>query len=133
MQVSVNIATLQGIVVTKEVYMVIIPASDGEVGIMAEHAAFIFKLNGGLVKLYDSETHAKEKIFIFGGFAQVYKDKIDIVTDKAMKLEDLDIKYALEQIVALENKLLSSEDEENINSIQKELGLYRKMLEVTQS
>ena len=132
MQVFVNIATLQGIIITKEVYMAIIPAFDGEVGIMAAHIPFIFKLNNGLVKLYDTETHAKEKIFIFGGFAQVYQDKIDIVTDKIMKLEDLDIKYAQERIIAFENKLLSSEKDTDINFIQKELRLYRKILEVTQ-
>ena len=130
MQISVKIATLEGVFIEKEVPMAILPAFDGEVGIMASHIPFIFKLGNGLVKLYDTETRSKEKIFIFGGFSQIYEDKIDIVTDKAINLEELDTKFAREQIVSLEDQLLSSEDEKFLVSIQKELNLYRKILEV---
>ena len=132
MQVLIKIATLQGLFIEQEIYMALIPTTDGEVGIMAEHAPFIFKLDNGIVQLFESETRIKEKIFILGGFAQMHENKIDILTNKILKLKDLDIKHAREQIPLLENKLLNSEDEEAVNSIQKELGLYRKILEVTQ-
>ncbi|NRA73279.1 MAG: ATP synthase F1 subunit epsilon [Rickettsiales bacterium] len=130
MQIFVQIATLQGVFIAKKTHMAIIPSSDGEVGILASHAAFMFKLSSGLVKLYENETRISNKIFIFNGFAQVYKDKIDIVTDNAMNLEDLDIKHAQQKVKELENKLLNSEEKEYLNLIQKKLELYRKMLEV---
>ena len=65
MQVSIKIATLEGVFIEKKVPMAILPAFDGEVGIMASHLPFIFKLGNGLVKLYETESRAKEKIFIF--------------------------------------------------------------------
>ena len=129
MQVSVKIVTLDGIFMEQEVPMVVLPAIDGEVGIMASHVPYVFKLSSGLVKLYDTDTHCKDKIFIFGGFAEVYENKIEVLTDKAVTLEELDTKFAQEKIILLEDQLLSSGEEQFLISVQKKLNLYRKILE----
>ena len=129
MQVNTKIATLHGIFLEKPAQMVIIPAFDGEVGILPSHIPCVFKLESGLIKLYDTQSVAKEKIFIFGGFAKISGDQLDIVTDKAIHLEDIDIKATNEKIKLLEAQLLSSEDEIFLRSVQTDLNLHRKMLE----
>lgn len=129
MQIVIKIATLKGIFIEKEVQMVMLPSFDGEIGVMAHHIPSIFKLGNGLLKMYDEHSRIKEKIFVFGGFSQVYANKVDVVTDKAVYLADLDAKLAQEQIKLLESQAMSSGDETFLSSIEKELDLYRKMLE----
>jgi len=130
MPVSVIIATLNGIFIEKEVDMAILPAFDGEVGIMTSHVPFVFKMGNGLVKFYEKDKAIDEQIFIYGGFSQVHKDKIEIVTDKAVRLQDLDGKEAHDQIIALENKLISADKAgPSFDAIQEKLKLYRKVLE----
>jgi F-type H+-transporting ATPase subunit epsilon len=129
MQVNTKIATLQGIFLEKPVQMAIIPAFDGEVGILPSHIPCVFKLESGLIKLYDIQSSSKEKIFIFGGFAKISEERLDVVTDKAMHIEDIDIKATNEKIQLLEAQLLSSEDEIFLTSVQTDLTLHRKMLE----
>ena len=132
MQISVKIATLDGIFVEKEVYMAILPAFDGDVGIMASHLPFIFKLGNGLIQLYDNATKSKEKIFIYGGFSQVHKNKVDIVTDKVVKLEELRARDSKDRIVDLENQFANIKDEILLDDIRTKLKLHRKILEVIQ-
>jgi F-type H+-transporting ATPase subunit epsilon len=129
MRIVIKIATLQGVFIEKEVQMVMLPASDGEIGIMANHIPSVFKLGNGLIKLHDEQARVTEKIFVFGGFSQTYSHKVDVVTDKAIYLKDLDVKLAQNQIKLLESQLMSSGDETFLSSVEKELDLYRKMLE----
>ena len=132
MPLFIRIATLKGVFIEKEILMAILPAFDGEVGIMASHIPSVFKLSNGLAKLYDAQSsHIKEKIFLCGGFAKISEDKIDIVTDKAIYIEDINVVHTMEQIKSLESQLLSSGDKIFLQYVEKELGLYRKMLEIT--
>lgn len=130
MQINIKIATLNGIFFESQAQMAIIPGFDGEVGILPSHVPSVFKLEGGLIKLYDDKSVVREKIFLFGGFAKISEDKLDIVTDKAMHLAEIDIKATHEKINLLETQLLSSEDKIFLESVQAELALHRKMLEV---
>jgi F-type H+-transporting ATPase subunit epsilon len=129
MQLVIRIATLNGVFTEKEVAMAVLPAFDGEVGIMESHIPSVFKLNDGLVKLYDTPSHINERIFLCSGFAKISENKIDIVTDKAMRLEDIDLTHTTEHIKSLENQLMSSGDKLFLQYVKKELTLYRKMLE----
>jgi F-type H+-transporting ATPase subunit epsilon len=83
-----EIVTPTGIVFAEPVQMVIAPAVEGTVGILANHTPFFTKLNEGELKIKKSD---KEEFFtIYGGFMDVNPSgKVTIMTDGARRSEEI--------------------------------------------
>ena len=64
---------------------VIVPAYDGEVGILPRHAPFMTLLGQGSVKIRTSE--ATRTMDVRGGFLQVVGDAVRIVAEYAQRPE----------------------------------------------
>ena len=58
-------------VMSEDVYMVVVPGTEGESGIMAGHAPYMTTLRDGEVAIYRSAGSQPEKIAVTGGFAEV--------------------------------------------------------------
>ena len=56
---------------SEEVYMVVVPGSDGEFGVLEGHAPFMSTVKDGAIKVYKSAGAAPEEIQVQGGFAEV--------------------------------------------------------------
>lgn len=75
-----------------EASYVILPMYDGELGVAAGRAALIGRLGFGVLKL---ETESgTQRIFVDGGFAQVEKDQVSILTGRAILTSQLDAAQA---------------------------------------
>ena len=92
-------ATLELRVVTPEkpvfegqVESVTVPAHDGEVGILPRHARFLAAL--GVGELRAKGAAGTVKFFIEGGFVQVAGERVTVLCDRAVAVEELDLKAA---------------------------------------
>ena len=56
---------------SEEVYMVVVPGSDGEFGVLEGHAPFMSTINDGTIRVYRSAGAQPEEIKVQGGFAEV--------------------------------------------------------------
>jgi F-type H+-transporting ATPase subunit epsilon len=108
--------TLQVAVVTgeREIYrgeasMVIAPGTDGEMGILPEHAALLTSLKTGemRIKLGDAE----EAIFISGGFMEVYNNLVTVLADVAEQAEEIDEQRAQAARQRAQERLANVQDE----------------------
>ena len=86
--------TLKIVVVTPEralldeaAEMVILPLFDGEFGVLAGHSPFVGQLGPGELRV--KQGGETKHFFIDGGFAQVSKNVVNILTQYARKKEDL--------------------------------------------
>jgi F-type H+-transporting ATPase subunit epsilon len=83
-----SLVTPERKVFDKKATFVAIPAHDGEIGIMHNRAPLMCKLGIGLLRL---EVDGKEeRYFIDGGFAQVVKNKVTILTEQARSADEVD-------------------------------------------
>ena len=71
---------------------VVVPAWDGEVGILPGHARFLAKLGMGELRMVVDGR--RESLFIDGGFVQVSGDRVTVLTDRACHLQDIDVRGA---------------------------------------
>lgn len=86
--------TLKVVVVTPEravldeaADLVVLPLYDGEFGVMANHSPFVGQLGPGELRIkHGTET---KHYFIDGGFAQVAKNVVNVLTQFARKTDDL--------------------------------------------
>ena len=92
-------AGIQCVVVTPEkteldttADMVVVPLFDGELGILKGRSPMIGRLGYGLLKL---KSNGMEKsYYVDGGFVQVTRDAVFVLTDSMMLPETIDAKQA---------------------------------------
>ena len=66
-----ELVTPERLVRSEDVYMVVVPGTEGESGIMAGHAPLLATLKDGHIKVYKSAGAQPESIAVSGGFAEV--------------------------------------------------------------
>ncbi|MFO3796914.1 MAG: F0F1 ATP synthase subunit epsilon [Anaerolineales bacterium] len=75
-----------------EADIVILPGSDGEMGILPNHAPLITTLNYGVIKV---RRHGREQVFtVAGGIAEVQPDVVTVLADAAENVEEIDVERA---------------------------------------
>ena len=70
-------------VMSEDVYMVVVPGTEGESGIMAGHAPYMTTLRDGQVAVYRSAGATPEKIPVTGGFAEVSERGLTVLAESA--------------------------------------------------
>lgn len=71
---------------------VVIPAHDGEIGILKHRAPLVCKLGAGRLAIRRGDE--EENWFIDGGFAQVLNNRVVILTQKARRAREIDLAEA---------------------------------------
>lgn len=56
---------------SEEVYMVTVPGTEGDFGVLEGHAPFMSTIRDGAVEIYKSEGAEPELVEVRGGFAEV--------------------------------------------------------------
>jgi F-type H+-transporting ATPase subunit epsilon len=79
-----ELVTPQRQVMREDVYMVVVPGTEGQSGIMAGHAPFMTVLkDGDEVAVYRIASAQPERIPVSGGFAEMGVSGLTILAEKA--------------------------------------------------
>ncbi|MEO0882341.1 MAG: F0F1 ATP synthase subunit epsilon [Pseudomonadota bacterium] len=71
-----------------EVDHVIAPGTDGEFGVLPNHAPFMSTLKNGVVRVLEAEN-VSMRVFVRGGFADVTPEGLTILAEEAVNLADV--------------------------------------------
>jgi len=93
--IQVEIVSAEEEIFSGEAYMVYAPAVMGEVGIAPRHTPLISPLKPGEVRL-DVGDGKEEFFFISGGILEVQPHMVTVLSDTAIRANDLDEAAALE-------------------------------------
>ena len=104
------------LVASKLVDMVIIAGTEGDFGVLPEHAPLVSSIRPGLLEIHDSDI--TEKFFLAGGFVEVLSNQVSILASELCSLEDIDISSCKDEIENLKKQLNSSQDEKEKSLIQ---------------
>jgi F-type H+-transporting ATPase subunit epsilon len=79
-----ELVTPEKLVMSENVYMFVVPGTEGQSGIMAGHAPFMTVLkDGDEVAVYKTAGSQPEKIPVSGGFAEMGANGLTILAEKA--------------------------------------------------
>jgi len=78
-----ELVTPDRLVMADDVYMVVVPGTEGESGIMAGHAPYMTTLKDGEVAVYRAAGASPEKIAVTGGFAEVSERGLTVLAESA--------------------------------------------------
>ncbi len=66
---------------SEEVHMVVVPGTEGELGVLEGHAPFMSTIRDGAVQVYKSEGAEPELIEVRGGFAEVGENGLTVLAE----------------------------------------------------
>lgn len=66
---------------------VILPGSEGQMGILAGHAPVVSTLNPGVISVVAGST--KRRMYVNGGFAEVQPDQVTVLAEVAHEVEQM--------------------------------------------
>ena len=79
-----ELVTPEKLVLSEDVYMVVVPGSEGEMGIMAGHAPVMTTIKDNAeLAVYRSAGATPEKIRVSGGFAEVGDNGLTVLAESA--------------------------------------------------
>ena len=83
---------------------VVLPAADGEYGVLPNHAPALIGLSAGTVRLH---TGSETQVFaIGGGYAEVQRDKVSVFAEAAELPEEIDAERARQALEKAKADLL---------------------------
>lgn len=82
MALHFELVTPEKLVRSEDVYMVQVPGSEGDFGVLEGHAPFMSTISNGTVTVYASQGAAPTEIGIEGGFAEVNDKGLTILAER---------------------------------------------------
>ncbi|MBD3770100.1 MAG: ATP synthase F1 subunit epsilon [Rhodobacterales bacterium] len=95
-----------------EVDHVIAPGTEGEFGVLANHAPFMTTLRNGVVRVLDGDT-VKMRIFVRGGFADITSEGLTILAEEASMLDDVKVEDVQAEMEATLLKILALDKDDS--------------------
>ena len=94
MPLLLGIVTPEKLAFSDQVDSVVLPGSEGELGVLPHHAPLVSTLGAGELRLRKGGT--EESFAIVGGFLQVLPDKVVVMAETADMAAEIDLETAQE-------------------------------------
>ncbi|WP_207539189.1 F0F1 ATP synthase subunit epsilon [Sabulicella rubraurantiaca] len=85
---QLELVSPEKLLLSREVEMAIIPAAEGEMGVLAGHAPMIVALRGGIIRVRENGQET-ERLFVAGGFAEITPTRVTVLADEATPVAEL--------------------------------------------
>ncbi len=124
-KLEVEVVTGERSVLTEtDVDMVIVPGSEGSLGILPQHAPLISTLSTGELRIKKGNT--EDSIVVLGGFVEVTPHKVIILADTAERTDEIDLARAEQARQRAEQALAAATDK--VNLAEAEASLRRAVV-----
>ena len=105
---SIEIVNPEKSFLTKDnVSEVVVPAFEGEIGILKDHISIISFLKPGIIKVFSGSE--EENFFVEDGIVEFKDNSLSILTSSIFNLKDSDKKYISNSISEAEKELSNDE------------------------
>lgn len=118
----IDVVSAEESLFTGEATFVALPGEAGELGILPGHTPLISRIRPGTVKIV-SKDGTESNIFVAGGILEVQPGTVTVLSDTAIRAEDLDEAKALEARQKAEQALKDAKTQDDIAVVEAELEM----------
>jgi F-type H+-transporting ATPase subunit epsilon len=119
--IHLDIVSAEGQIFSGEASMVLVPGSQGELGIYPRHAPLLTTLKAGEVRV-QTQGQEEQSFFVGGGALEIQPHLVTVLADTAIRAHDLDEAQALAAKARAEEAVHSRSDKMDIAEAQSELA-----------
>jgi F-type H+-transporting ATPase subunit epsilon len=88
MPVELEIVSPERLLLSRPVDMAVIPAAEGDIGVLPNHAPMIVLLRGGIIAIHEG-GRVTDRLYVSGGFAEITPERCTILADEAVPVAEL--------------------------------------------
>ncbi|AGL03813.1 F0F1 ATP synthase subunit epsilon [Desulfoscipio gibsoniae] len=118
-----EIVTPQKKTYSQDIRFVVLPGTEGELGVLPEHAPLVSALKTGLARVHHEGKVLK--IAVSGGFAEIRNNKVTVLANAAEREDQIDVERAQAAKERAEQRL--SAGGQDIDVIRAEAALKRAL------
>jgi len=85
---DLELVSPERLLLSRPVEMAVIPAVEGDMGVLPNHSPMIVALKGGVIRVTEGGKET-ERLFIMGGFAEIAPDRVTVLADEATPVASL--------------------------------------------
>lgn len=86
--VAFELVAPQRLMKSENVEMVVVPCSEGDIGVLPGHTPLIGTVRPGVVDIHEGGK-VSESLFVSGGFVEVTPERCTVLAEEAMAVRDL--------------------------------------------
>ena len=120
--IHVDVVSAEALIFSGEATFVALPGEAGELGIKPRHTPLITRIKPGSVRI-QLEDGKEEFVFVAGGILEVQPHCITVLSDTAIRGQDLDEEKANLARAAAEEALKNAKGEMDLARAQSELAI----------
>ena len=109
-----------------EVDHVIAPGSEGEFGVLVNHAPFMTTLKNGIVRVLDG-GNTTMRLFVRGGFADVTPAGLTILAEEAVNLDSVSVESVQKDMNALRLEILEESENSKKDVLEEEYAYLESL------
>tara|TARA_Y100000590_G_C15350010_1_gene874793 strand:- start:115 stop:516 length:402 start_codon:yes stop_codon:yes gene_type:complete len=83
--------------------MIIVPAKEGDIGVLPGHSKLLSSLRPGRVMIYGKDKNLLNSFFVSAGFVEINPEKCILLAEEVSKISSLDKNIIEKEIQDLEN------------------------------
>jgi F-type H+-transporting ATPase subunit epsilon len=118
-QITLEVVTPERAVLSEEVDQVVLPGSEGQVGVLPGHLPLLTGLGIGEMIIRNGDQ--ERRFFVDKGFAEVLEDTVSVLTEGCEGVSDIDIANAQEEITVAEEEIARLEAQSEVEGEEEEL------------
>lgn len=129
MPIQLEIVSPDRLLLSQPVDMAVIPAAEGDMGVLAGHTPMIVLLRGGTIVLHEGGKPTA-RLFVSGGFAEVTGERCTVLADEAIPVADVSRAKADARLAAAEAGYAAAEktDMALLDSLMSQMQSARAMV-----
>lgn len=85
---QLELVSPEKLLLSRQVEMAVLPASEGEMGVLPGHSPMIVTLGGGVIRVTEG-GQVTERLFVAGGFAEVTPERCTVLANEATPVGQL--------------------------------------------
>ncbi|HEY5827321.1 MAG: F0F1 ATP synthase subunit epsilon [Hyphomicrobiaceae bacterium] len=106
-----ELVTPERMALSQDATQVLVPGVEGEFTVLPGHAPVISALRPGVIEVTLAESGETERIFVKGGFAEVDADRVTVLAERAMAVDQMSADVVTAELERAEAELAAAADD----------------------
>lgn len=131
-KVAFELVSPEKLLFSGEVDMVVLPAADGDMGVLPGHSPVIANIRPGTICIFNGNS-VEQRLFVAGGFAEVTQERCTVLADTATPIDEIDVAATQSDIKDLGDDAGHAKDEDEKAKAELALAIAEAKLQAAQS
>ena len=126
-KVAFELVSPDQLLMSVEADAVAMPGMEGDFGVLPGHAPFISALRAGIITV-EGGSEDIGQVYIEGGFAEVVADRLTVLAEEAVPVDDLDRANIEQRIQEANDEMADAEDGEERRLAESKVSILQELL-----